>query len=53
MVKLSQFPEFDVMERAQIDQVIDEKAFTSIAQGGSLQAPWVSSKVRTTWSSRR
>ncbi len=37
MVKLSQFPEFDVMERAQIDQVIDEKAFTSIAQGGSLQ----------------
>ena len=37
MVKLSQFPEFDVMERAQIDQVIDEKSFTSIAQGGSLQ----------------
>ncbi|MCP5313505.1 MAG: hypothetical protein H6955_08100 [Chromatiaceae bacterium] len=36
MVKLSQFPEFDVMERAEIDQIIDEKALTSIAQGGSL-----------------
>lgn len=38
MVKLSQFPEFDVMERAEIDQVIDEKAFTAIAQGGSMPA---------------
>lgn len=38
MVKLSQFPEFDVMERAEIDQVIDEKAFTSIAQGRSMPA---------------
>lgn len=37
MVKLSQFPEFYVMERAEIDQVIDEKAFTAIAQGGSMQ----------------
>jgi curli biogenesis system outer membrane secretion channel CsgG len=36
MVKLSQFPEFDVMERAEIDQVIDEKSFTAIAQGRSL-----------------
>lgn len=31
MVKLSQYPEFDVMERAEIDQVLDEKAFTAIA----------------------
>lgn len=38
MVKLSQFPEFDVMERAEIDQVIDEKAFTSMAQGRSMPA---------------
>ena len=38
MVKLSQFPEFDVMERSEIDQVIDEKAFTSIAQGRSMPA---------------
>ncbi len=37
MVKLSQFPEFDVMERSEIDQVIDEKTFTAIAQGRSLQ----------------
>ncbi|MCB1761090.1 MAG: hypothetical protein KDI68_15070 [Gammaproteobacteria bacterium] len=36
MVKLSQFPEFDVMERAEIDQVIDEKSFAAIAQGRSL-----------------
>lgn len=35
MVKLSQFQEFDVMERAQIDQVLDEKAFTSLAAGAS------------------
>ena len=33
MVKLSQFTEFDVMERAEIDQVLDEKAFTAIAAG--------------------
>lgn len=38
MVKLSQFPEFAVMERAQVDQLIDEKSFTSIAQGRSLPA---------------
>lgn len=38
IVKLSQFPEFDIMERAEIDQVIDEKAFTGIAQGRSLPA---------------
>ena len=38
MVKLSQFPEFDIMERADIDQVIDEKAFTGMAQGRSIPA---------------
>lgn len=35
MVKLSQFPEFDVMERAEIAQVLDEKSFTAIAAGTS------------------
>ncbi len=35
MVKLSQFPEFDVMERSEIDQVLDEKTFTAIAAGNS------------------
>jgi len=38
MVKLSQFPEFDVMERAEIDQVLDEKTFTAIAAGTSPEA---------------
>ena len=38
MVKLSQFPEFDIMERAEIDQVIDEKALTGMAQGRSIPA---------------
>ena len=38
MVKLSQFPEFDVMERAEIDQIIDEKALTGMAQGRSIPA---------------
>ena len=33
MVKLSQFQEFDIMERKEIDQVLDEKAFSSIARG--------------------
>ncbi len=33
MVKLSQFQEFDIMERKEIDQVLDEKAFTAIAGG--------------------
>ncbi|MEJ2608846.1 MAG: CsgG/HfaB family protein [Candidatus Thiodiazotropha sp.] len=33
MVKFSQFPEFNVMERSEIDQVIDEKSFTAIAAG--------------------
>lgn len=37
MVKLSQFPEFDVMERSEIDQVIDEKAFTNMARGTSVR----------------
>ena len=37
MVKLSQFPEFDVMERSEIDQIIDEKAFTTMAQGTSTR----------------
>jgi curli biogenesis system outer membrane secretion channel CsgG len=35
MVKLSQFQEFDIMERAEIDQVLDEKGFTAIAAGTS------------------
>lgn len=35
MVKLSQFQEFDIMERKEIDQVLDEKAFTSIAGGNA------------------
>jgi hypothetical protein len=35
MVKLSQFQEFDIMERAEIDQVLDEKSFTAIAAGTS------------------
>ncbi len=35
MIKLSQFPEFDIMEREEIDQILDEKAFTSIAAGRS------------------
>ena len=35
MVKLSQFQEFDIMERNEIDQVLDEKAFSSIAGGGT------------------
>lgn len=38
MVKLSQFKEFDIMERKEIDQVLDEKAFTSIAGGESPDA---------------
>jgi curli biogenesis system outer membrane secretion channel CsgG len=38
MVKLSQFPEFDVMERAEIDQVLDEKTFTAIAVGTPPEA---------------
>ncbi len=37
MIKLSQFPEFDVMERTEIDQVIDEKSFTTMAQGTSVR----------------
>lgn len=37
MVKLSQFPEFDVMERAEIDQIVDEKAFTTKARGTSAR----------------
>ncbi len=32
MYKLSRFPEFDVMERAEVDQVLDEKAFVAIAR---------------------
>ncbi|KXJ56861.1 MAG: hypothetical protein AXW15_14055 [Neptuniibacter sp. Phe_28] len=35
MIKLSQFPEFDIMERKEIDQILDEKAFTSIAAGSA------------------
>ena len=38
MIKLSQFPEFDIMERKEIDQILDEKAFTSIAAGSAPDA---------------
>jgi curli biogenesis system outer membrane secretion channel CsgG len=38
MVKISQFPEFNVMERSEIDQVIDEKSFTAIAVGDSAES---------------
>ena len=37
MVKLSQFSEFDVMERAEVDQILDEKAFVAIANGSSIE----------------
>lgn len=41
MVKLSQFAEFDVMERAEMEQILDEKTFISITSGtpveGALQ----------------
>jgi len=37
MIKLSQFSEFDVMERDQIDQLLDEKAFTAISGGSSME----------------
>ena len=37
MVKLSQFPEFDMMERMEIDQILDEKTFTSVAAGTSSE----------------
>lgn len=38
MVKLSQFPEFDIMERMEIDQVLDEKTFTAGAAGASPES---------------
>lgn len=38
MYKLSRFPEFDVMERAEVDQVLDEKAFVAISRGIPDQA---------------
>ena len=37
MVKLSQFSEFDVMERAEVDQILDEKVFIAIASGSSME----------------
>lgn len=37
MVKLSQLQEFDVMERAEIDQVLDEKTFIAISGGTSIE----------------
>ncbi len=35
-VKLTQSNRFDVLERSQIDQVLDQKAFTAIAQGQDI-----------------
>jgi len=38
MVKLSQFAEFEIMERMDIDQILDEKAFTAIAASTSPES---------------
>ncbi|VAW84333.1 hypothetical protein MNBD_GAMMA16-703 [hydrothermal vent metagenome] len=37
IVKLSQDKHFDVMERQEIDQVLDEKTFNAIAQGDGMK----------------
>ncbi|MCX5841894.1 MAG: hypothetical protein NTY16_10705, partial [Deltaproteobacteria bacterium] len=37
IVKLSNTNRFQVMERQQVDQVLDEKAFASVASGGNIQ----------------
>ena len=38
IVKLSHTRRFELMERQQVDQIIDEKAFTAGAQGGDIEA---------------
>ncbi len=37
IIKLSQNPRFDVMERQQVDQLIGEKEFNVITQGGDIE----------------
>ena len=36
IVKLSQTRRFEVMERQQVDQLIDEKTFSAVTQGGNI-----------------